>query len=234
MHKVLIVDDEKPAREFIADLVAFYLPDSEITKADHPLKALAYLRKEPFDLLFIDIRMPDMTGLEMLELIGQKERKPFTVIVSAHREFDYAIKGMELGAAAYITKPLHREKMHQAIRLYLKWIKKNTIDIKIPTGMLRIEMDNILAIQIVDRARVKIYTSQGVIPSASGTLSTLHPLLPPYFYYIRRDCILNFHAIKHYSLKCSEVVIACGYEMVALTVSRENKNALIDWQNNTQ
>jgi CheY-like chemotaxis protein len=46
MHKILIVDDEKPARDFIAELVTSCLPDSEITKADHPQKAIACLQRE--------------------------------------------------------------------------------------------------------------------------------------------------------------------------------------------
>ncbi|MCL2435767.1 MAG: hypothetical protein FWD09_06490 [Lentimicrobiaceae bacterium] len=46
MHKILIVDDEKPARDFIADLVTSYIPNANVTQTDHPRKALALIKKE--------------------------------------------------------------------------------------------------------------------------------------------------------------------------------------------
>jgi len=226
MHKILIVDDEKPAREFIAELVASYLPDSEIVKIDHPQKALACLLKEDFDMLFLDVCMPGMTGLEMLEIVSGKGKHPYTVIVSAHREFDYAVKGMELGVVQYITKPLYREKIHEAIRLYQRRVKKDIIEIRVPQGARRLEIERILAIQTVDRAKVKIYAEDAVIPFVTGTLSKLHEQLPAHFHYIRRNCILNYHAIADYNVKQNEVVIVCKNERIALKVSREKMKEL--------
>jgi len=226
MHKILIVDDEKPAREFIADLVASYLPDSEIIKIDHPQKAMTVLQKDHFDMLFLDVCMPGMSGLEMLETVSGKGKHPYTVIVSAHREFDYAVKGMELGVVQYITKPLYREKIHEAIRKYLQRMKKEVIELKVPQGIRRIEIEHIHAIQTVDRAKLKVYATDAVIPNVTGTLSKLYDLLPAHFRYIRRNCILNCHAIVDYNLKLNEVVIVCQNERITLKVSRENMKEL--------
>ena len=227
MHKILIVDDEKPARDFIADLVTSVLPDSEITKADHPQKALTCLQREDFNMLFLDVCMPGMTGLEMLEKVNLKEKRPFTVIISAHREFDYAVKAMELGVVKYITKPLYRDKIYEAIRLYLKSIKMGTVELKVPAGIRRLRVEQIHAILTVDRTRVKVYTSDTLIPFVSGSLRTIYPLLPAYFRYIRRDCVLNYHAITDYNLKLNEVVILCQNEKITLKVSRKHMKELV-------
>ena len=66
-HKVLIIDDERPARNFIAELVATHLPHSKIIQAENAQKALRCLQTENIDLMFVDIEMPEMTGLQLLE-----------------------------------------------------------------------------------------------------------------------------------------------------------------------
>ena len=229
MYKILIVDDEKPAREFIAELVASYLPDSEIIKIDHPQTALDCLQKEDFDILFLDVCMPGMSGLELLENLHQKGKHPYTVLVSAYREFDYAVKGIELGVVQYLTKPLYREKVYETIQSFLNQVNMTTILLSLPQGYRRVKIENILAIQTVDRLRVKIYMPDAVIPYATGTLSKLQRLLPAHFHHIRRNCILNYHAIAEYHLKWNEVVIVCQNEKITFLVSRENMKELTTW-----
>ena len=229
MHKILIVDDEKPAREFIAELVASYLPDSEIIKIDHPQTALDCLQKEEFDVLFLDICMPGMTGLDLLENVRKRGKNPYTVLVSAYREFDYAVKGIELGVVQYLIKPLYPEKVYETIRSYLNQVDMTTILLNLPQGYRRVKIEQIHAIQTVNRRRVKIYTSDAVLPHAAGTLSKLQSLLPAHFHYIRRNWILNYHAIAEYNLKSQEVVIVCKNEKITLQVSRENMKELTNW-----
>ena len=54
-HKILIVDDERPAREYITELVMSYVPNSKVVQADSALNALSRLQVEDFDLIFVDI-----------------------------------------------------------------------------------------------------------------------------------------------------------------------------------
>jgi len=229
MHSVLIVDDEAPAREFIADLVALYLPDSVITKIDNPQTALHCLREDDFDILFLDIFMTGMTGLELLKKLNLKEKYPYTVLVSAYREFDYAIKGIELGVMQYLTKPLHRKKVYETIRLYLKRMSTSTIEIVLPHTNRRLKIEQILAIQTADRSKVTIHTSDSIVRYVTGTLSKLQSLLPSHFRYIRRNCLLNYHAITDYNLKTREVVVVCNNENVTFNVSRDYLKELATW-----
>ena len=229
MHKILIVDDEKPSREFIATLIAGYLPDSEIIKVSQPQTAIDCFQNEDFDILFLDICMPGMTGLDLLEDLKRKGKHPYTVLVSAYHNFDYAIKGIELGVVQYLTKPLFKEKVFEALDEYLKHVDTNTILLTVPQGIRRVKIKQIHAIQTVDRSRVKIYASDIVIPCATGTLGKLYPGLPAHFHYIRRNCILNFSAITEYNLKSREVVINCQNEKISFQVSRDKVKELTTW-----
>ena len=229
MHKVLIVDDEKPGREFVAKLLTNCLPDLDIMKIGDPQTALRCLQEENFDILFLDVCMPGMTGLELLENLRQKGKKPYTVIVSAYREFDYAVKGLELGVVQYLTKPLYPEKFYETIRTYLNQVHTTTLLLDTPKGFRRVKIEQILAIERVDRTRIKIYMTDAVIPYAKGTLVKLIESLPTHFQYIRRDSILNYHAIAEYNLKGQEVVIVCQNKKITLQVSRENMKELATW-----
>ena len=229
MHKILIVDDEKPARDFIAELVTFYIPDSTVKQMENPREALACMRKEDFDLLFVDIRMSGMTGLELMEEIGRTGKSPYTVIISAYYEFDYAVKGMELGAVRYITKPLHKEKIYEVIRSYLNKMKTGFIDLKVPDGIRRIAIDRLLVIQKVERRKEEVYTTDSFLPDVSGSLSQLYSLLPPYFHYIQRDCILNYHAVRRYNLKTREVAVNSRDKEIVFTVSRGKMKEFTTW-----
>ena len=229
MHKILIVDDEKPARDFIAELVAFYIPDSVVEQAGNPFQALECMKRKDFDLLFVDIHMPGMTGLELLEKINQTEKASFKVIVSAHCEFDYAVKGMEFGAVRYITKPLYKEKIYDIIKLYLSRKKPDIIDLKVPDGIRRIEINRLIALETIDRRKLKVYTTDTCFPDVTGSLSQLQSLLPQYFRYIRRDCILNYHAVKQFNPKSREVIISSQKKEIAFIISRDKIKEIAAW-----
>ena len=229
MHKILVIDDERKARNFIAELVAFYIPDAEVTQAESAYKALDYLRTENYDLLFVDITMPGMTGLELLETISRTGKQPFVFIITAYREYDYAVKGFRLGILDYIEKPLHPEKIYKATKLYLSKIKTHSIDLKVFDGVRRVAISDLLAIEAVDRGKVKVYTTDSLFPEVTGTLAQLHSRLPSNFCYIRRDCIVNLYEVKHYNSKMQslEVAIVCQNREEKLKASRKGMRDLL-------
>ena len=126
MHKILIIDDERAARDLVAELITFYIPDSKVTKTDSAFKALEIIQTEDYDLLFVDISMPRMSGLELLEEVKRMGKEPYSFIITAHRQYDYAVKGFRLGILDYIEKPLHKEKIGEAAKLYLSKAKIET------------------------------------------------------------------------------------------------------------
>ena len=230
MHKVLIVDDERPARDFMAGLIVRYLPDSKITQAESARKALQCLQTDQYDLMFLDIEMPNMTGLQMLgdqlTAINGKGGMPYTYIVTAFRKYEYALTGFRLGILDYIEKPIHDEKIYQAVKLYLDRKKAGTIDLNVFNGYRRVQINRLLAIKTIGRGKVMVYTSDALLPEVSHSLKQLYPQLPSNFRYIRRDCIVNVHEVKHYNLKAREIYFACQNTEYAFAVSRENMKEL--------
>ena len=235
MHKILIVDDERPARNLIAELVARNIPDAKIMQADSAENALRCLQKENYDLLFVDIEMPGMTGLELLEKIqaGEVDRKPFAFIITAFRDYNYAVSGFRLGILDYIEKPLHNEKIYKAVKLYLDKIKSGAIELKVPEGISRIQINRLLAIKTVSHRKLMIYTSDVLLPEVNHSLTELYELLPSNFRYIRRDCIVNMQEVKQYNLKTKEITIVCGNNQYAFTASRPIMKDIVDLFNKT-
>src|SRR6187549_1883188 len=100
MIKAIAIDDEPLALEVIrshAGKVPFLELAACFTDA---LKAVEYLAKEPVDLLFLDIKMPDISGLELMESLQQK---PMVIFTTAYAE--HAVQSYELNATDYLLKP---------------------------------------------------------------------------------------------------------------------------------
>jgi len=237
MHKILIVDDERPARDYMAEMVASCIPDAKVVKADSGENALACLRKNSFDLLFVDIEMPGMTGLQLLEYLSKEDNKgdkmPSTFIITAFRKYEYAIQGFRLGILDYIEKPLHHDKIYNAVKLYLDSIKTETVELKVAEGISRIPINRLLAIQTIGRNKVTIYTAGAILPEVFQSLKELHALLPSNFRYIKRNCIANIHEVKRYNPKAREIYIVSQNREYAFEVSRENMKEIVAMLNNS-
>jgi len=178
--------------------------------------------------------MPGMSGLQLLENLPQNEganRLPYTFIITAFRKYEYALNGFRLGILDYIEKPLHEEKIGDAINLYLSKLQAETIDLKVQDGFCRIQIDRIAALKAVGRGKVTIYASDELLPEAAHSLNQLHALLPSNFQYIRRDCVINVREVKHYNLKTREISVVCQNRYYTFTCSRENMKRLIHCYN---
>jgi two-component system LytT family response regulator len=115
--RCLIVDDEPLAIEII-ELYLNRLDDFEVVATcNTAIKAFSVLEKETIDLIFLDIQMPQLTGIEFLKSITQKPKVIFTTAY-----IDYAIESYELDALDYLVKPVSFERFFKAINKY-----KNTV-----------------------------------------------------------------------------------------------------------
>lgn len=109
MVRILVVDDEDVIREGSARVIADCIPDSDIKVCATPNSALRAVRKEAFDIAFLDVEMPGMNGIELARKI--RKLAPETNIIFATAYPDYAGEAFGLHASGYITKPLTREKV---------------------------------------------------------------------------------------------------------------------------
>jgi len=117
MLKVFIADDN---REF-SDLLIEYLeqqPDIDVVgKAYNGKEALDLIANNPPDVLLLDIIMPHLDGLGVLEQIGQMKNRPKVIMLTAFGQEDITRKAVELGASYYILKPFNMDVLAERIRL---------------------------------------------------------------------------------------------------------------------
>jgi len=109
--RVLIVDDEPLARAFLAEQLGAMAGVEVIGEAANGFEAVKLAEGLAPDLLLLDVQMPRLSGLEVLELLG--ERAPQVVFVTAHDEF--AVRAFEVHAVDYLLKPVEQARLAQAI-----------------------------------------------------------------------------------------------------------------------
>ena len=102
--KILVADDEKEIR----DLLEIYLINEgyKVIKAQDGQEALDIIDKEEIDLLVLDINLPGVDGFYILEKLRESDINTRVIIVSANREIEDRIKGLDLGANDYLVKPI--------------------------------------------------------------------------------------------------------------------------------
>ena len=111
--KILIVEDEVPVRD--STIRVLENKGFQVEAASTGEEALAKIEKESFDLLLIDIRMPGMSGLEMLRRAKQMEPETCALIITGYGTIESAIEALELGAQGFIRKPIAGQKLVKAV-----------------------------------------------------------------------------------------------------------------------
>ncbi len=120
--RCLIVDDEPLALDALAALIG-KIPSLEIRgKCRDAVEALQILHRESVDLIFLDIHMPELTGLEMLRSM---DNPPSVIFTTAYRE--YAVEAFELDVIDYLVKPVSLERLVKAVNRYYDRIKPETL-----------------------------------------------------------------------------------------------------------
>src|SRR6266581_3324936 len=102
--RVLVVDDDEAVRKFIT--AALTDAGHSVAAAEDGDRALAMFRDEPFDLVVTDVKMPGMSGLQLLDEIKRHNPATEVIVVTAYATLDTAVKALRIGAYDLITKPL--------------------------------------------------------------------------------------------------------------------------------
>ncbi len=115
--RILIVDDHAIVREGLKQILADTDDIVVGGEAENSSKALQMARKGPWDLVLMDISMPDRSGLETLELLKKEHPGIKVLMLSMHRETLYAVRALKSGAAGYLNKQSAPDQLVDAIRL---------------------------------------------------------------------------------------------------------------------
>ena len=111
--KILLVDDEREEREGISWLIKKYKYPLEIVQAANGKEALQCIEKYKIDILFTDVKMPVMNGLELAKEVYKRWPEIKIIIYSAYGEFDYAKQALEANAVSYLLKPIEIEEFQK-------------------------------------------------------------------------------------------------------------------------
>ena len=111
--RILVVDDEPEFCHMLAKVLTEM--GHEVSTASSGRQALANIRENPPDILFLDIKMPQMTGLECLRRIGKIKRKPVVVVMTGYGGIQSARQAMRLGAHEYICKPFDLDELKRLV-----------------------------------------------------------------------------------------------------------------------
>ena len=121
--RILIVDDEEGIRASLREFLTKRF-ECEITEADDGEKALSFLRKDKFDLVFLDIKMPGISGIEVIKEKKKLDYKPAIWVITRFDSEEVAHKVIEQGADEYIPKPLSLRALDGKIRNFLASVGK--------------------------------------------------------------------------------------------------------------
>ncbi|MCD7764071.1 MAG: response regulator [Lachnospiraceae bacterium] len=112
MQTLLIVEDEKLIRQGIRVMVQRSgVPVENIIECGNGLMALEVLKSQKVDVMFTDIRMPKMDGIELVKAMQELPHQPLTVAISGYDDFSYAVEMMRGGVREYLLKPVDRESL---------------------------------------------------------------------------------------------------------------------------
>ena len=198
--KCLIVDDEPLAIMLIEKHIS-QLPQLEIVAScQNALEAFEILKKEPIDLLFLDIQMPVLTGLEFAKSL---QNPPSIIFTTAYRE--YALESYELNVVDYLLKPITFTRFFKAINKYLNSRQSETTPVTQVTAAtpaepeyiyvnankkhIKVLFPDILYIESL-KDYVRIHTSDQRI-TTKDKISEFEQKLPDYFLRIHRSFIVN-------------------------------------------
>ena len=199
--KVLIVDDEQPAREELK----FLLSDNEhvdiVADVDNLEDALHTLADQSVDLIFLDIQINNQNGMTLAERIKGKE----IGVIFATAYDEYAVKAFSLDAIDYLLKPFSKERVDRSVEKAYKQklapkVEKKQIGFRKLTfwheeKMVVVAPEEILYLTVDDR-KVIVETTKGKLTDAGPLQSTLEKLDPNVFIRTHRSFVVNIEKIE--------------------------------------
>lgn len=121
MTRLLILDDEFGIRTGIAAYFPWPSLGIEVAATcENGIEALEFMAKHPVDLVLCDIRMPRMDGIRFAQIVRERKHPCEIVFISAHKDFEYAKKALELGVRNYIVKPAGYEELRDVFSKLMK------------------------------------------------------------------------------------------------------------------
>jgi two-component system LytT family response regulator len=209
--KCLVVDDEPPAREIIARYIA-EVPMLELAgECANAVQAMSFLQHHPVGLLFLDIRLPQLNGNELLKIL---KNPPKVIFTTAHAE--YALEGYELDIVDYLLKPVQFDRFLKAVHKAVQTAYAEPAQIvpelkqqafvyfRADRKMVKVMLNDIFYIESM-KDYIKVVTTKGVIITKQS-ISSVEEMLPEdLFLRTHRSFIVALPKIRSYTSELIEI-----------------------------
>lgn len=231
--KILIVDDEEIARDYMQDVLSKLLPKAEISHAKDGLEALHQIEKVSPDLVFLDIEMPKLSGIEVAQTVVERNLK--IIFTTAYHE--HAIKAFELCALDYLLKPFSEERVAEALKKIPKissYKMKDMSQFQIKKIGLKIEGNykllDLSSISCISRSKdyLEVYSGSEIF-LVSSTLDSLEEKLPEdKFFRLHRSHIINLDYVDEIKSGADKknFVLLNDHSRLEVPISREKFSKL--------
>lgn len=225
MYRCLLVDDE-PIALRVLQSHCDKVEDVEVVAAcSNGLEARRILQTHRVDVVFLDIEMPELTGLQLIEAL---DRPPRFIFTTAYR--DYAVQAFDLDAVDYLVKPISFPRFLRAIDRYRRLVQASaggpedpsrSIDIRVDRRTVRVALDQLLfAESLSDYVRLRTIDGVHVTKMRLGDLED--ELEPDGFVRIHRSFVISLAHVDSFTAR--EVVVG-GH---ALPISRSYRTNAMD------
>ncbi len=205
----LIVDDDKTCRLIVKDFISKTEGLNLSEECENALDAYTVLKNGNIDLVFLDIKMPKMTGMDLVEIL--KEQLPQIIFITSTK--DYAIEAFDYGLTDYILKPITYKRFLSSVEKAKNNLNNNILDSKSPNDIyvktnnkiVRLKFQTIMHIEAcADYVLIYVENNQQKYMVYS-TMKGMEKKLPNNFIRIHRSFIVNTDKIQ--SIKDMSVVI---------------------------
>lgn len=213
--RCLVVDDEPPAREIIRRYIEQVSSLQLTGECGNAIQAFSFLQQQPVDLLFLDIRMPQLNGNDFLKTLRNPPKVIFTTAYS-----EYAVEGYELDAVDYLLKPVPFDRFLKAVnKAYQLTAAKTELPMATDEGrndsfvyfradrkMVKVMLDDILYIESM-KDYIKVITKTGTIITKQS-ISSVEAMLPEKkFIRTHRSFIVSLDKIKSFTSELIDIAV---------------------------
>ncbi|HEX7764552.1 MAG TPA: LytTR family transcriptional regulator DNA-binding domain-containing protein [Cellvibrio sp.] len=230
--KAIVVEDSRLAREGLVNMLRNFAQLQIVGEADHPSSALALIKEQQPDVIFLDIHMPGESGFDLLEKLDYTPRIIFTTAYS-----EYAIRSFDYHAVDYLLKPISQERLALAIQKLtghqqsIKNDSKPLLDINSQIFIKDGEKCHLVALNSIrylesckNYVRVFFNEHNAFIKKSLNQIEERLPV--KYFFRVNRQYIVNLQAIASIQESISD-----GYEITMddgkqIEISRRNATEL--------
>lgn len=229
--RVIIVDDEKLAREMLKEVLEEYKIIDIVGMAGSAEEAISLIKENQPDVVFLDIQLPGINGVEFAEFLNKMNPNPRIVFVSAYD--DYALKAFKVEAVDYLMKPVNPVRLGMTIQRLEKLCGKDEALDKLPIKdgevVELVDFDDVMYIEASNK-KILVHADSKIFNVYHHNLSELERELPGFFMRVHKSFIVNLKKAKQLApwFGRSYLLVLCDGSQVPVSKNlvREIKNKL--------